>query len=156
MYSETPDIIPFPTSFRGELLTQAELETIKGGTLRLLDEVGVHFPSRQALQIMADHGARINMETQIVRIPPDLVQKAMSTAPRTFVLGVPSPEVVRIYDAVLAANQSGRLAIRPGMAAQEVDRIARRAITLAGYGEYFIHRAGHGLGHHEQSLFGWR
>lgn len=65
---------------------------------------------------------------------------------RTFVLGAPSPEIERIHDAVLAANQSGRLAVRPGMPAQEVDRAARRAITLAGYGEYFIHRTGHGLG----------
>jgi Xaa-Pro dipeptidase len=65
---------------------------------------------------------------------------------RTFVLGTPSAEVERIYDTVLAANQSGRLAVRPGMLAQEVDRIARRAITLAGYGEYFVHRTGHGLG----------
>jgi Xaa-Pro dipeptidase len=65
---------------------------------------------------------------------------------RTFVLGSPTPEMERIHDAVLAANQSGRLSIRPGMPAQEVDRAARRAITLAGYGEYFIHRTGHGLG----------
>ncbi|HSJ53274.1 MAG TPA: M24 family metallopeptidase, partial [Anaerolineae bacterium] len=65
---------------------------------------------------------------------------------RTFVLGEPSDEIVRIYDAVLAANQSGRLATRPGLPAQEVDRAARRAITLAGYGQYFIHRTGHGLG----------
>ncbi|MFC2036480.1 M24 family metallopeptidase [Chloroflexota bacterium] len=65
---------------------------------------------------------------------------------RTFVLGAPTPEMARIHDAVLAANQSGRLAVRPGMATQEVDRVARRAITLAGYGEYFIHRTGHGLG----------
>jgi len=65
---------------------------------------------------------------------------------RTFVLGAPSPEIKRIHDAVLAANQSGRLAIRPGIPAQEVDRAARRAITQAGYGEYFIHRTGHGLG----------
>ncbi|MBN1661435.1 MAG: aminopeptidase P family protein [Anaerolineae bacterium] len=65
---------------------------------------------------------------------------------RTFVLGTPTPEMVRIHDAVLAANQSGRLAARPGLPAQEVDRAARRAITLAGYGDYFIHRTGHGLG----------
>jgi len=87
MYSETPDIIPFPTSFKSELLTQAELETLKGGTLRLLDEVGVHFPSRKALEIFADHGAKVDMDTEIVRIPPDLVEEAMSTAPRSFVLG---------------------------------------------------------------------
>jgi Xaa-Pro dipeptidase len=65
---------------------------------------------------------------------------------RTFVVGAPSPEAERIHDVVLAANQSGRLAARPGMPAQEVDRTARRAITLAGYGEFFIHRTGHGLG----------
>jgi Xaa-Pro dipeptidase len=65
---------------------------------------------------------------------------------RTFVVGAPSPEAARIHDVVLAANQSGRLAVRSGMPAQEVDRIARRAITLAGYGEHFIHRTGHGLG----------
>jgi Xaa-Pro dipeptidase len=65
---------------------------------------------------------------------------------RTFVLGTPTPEMERIHDAVLAANRSGRLAVRPELPAQEVDRAARRAITLAGYGEYFIHRTGHGLG----------
>jgi trimethylamine--corrinoid protein Co-methyltransferase len=87
VYSETPDIIPFPTSFKGKVLTQAELKTLKGGTLHLLDEVGVHFPSRKALEIFADHGAKVDMDTETVRIPPDLVQKAMSTAPRSFVLG---------------------------------------------------------------------
>ncbi len=65
---------------------------------------------------------------------------------RTFVLGRLSPEVEPIYDAVLAANEAARLAIRPGLPAQEVDRVARRAITLAGYGNYFTHRTGHGLG----------
>ncbi|MFN2243234.1 MAG: M24 family metallopeptidase [Anaerolineae bacterium] len=65
---------------------------------------------------------------------------------RSFVLGVPTPEMERIHDAVLAANQAGRLAVRPNMLAQDVDRAARRAITLAGYGAYFIHRTGHGLG----------
>lgn len=65
---------------------------------------------------------------------------------RTFVLGSPSSEIEKIYDAVLAANQAGRLAVRPAMAAQDVDRVTRRPITLAGYGEFFIHRTGHGLG----------
>jgi Xaa-Pro dipeptidase len=65
---------------------------------------------------------------------------------RTFVLGTPTSEMIRMHDAVVAANQSGRLAVRPGMAAQEVDRAARRAVSLAGYGSYFMHRTGHGLG----------
>jgi len=65
---------------------------------------------------------------------------------RTFVIGAPTAEMLRMHDAVLAANQAGRLAVRPGLPCQEVDRAARRSITLAGYGEYFIHRTGHGLG----------
>jgi Xaa-Pro dipeptidase len=65
---------------------------------------------------------------------------------RTFVVGRPAAAVERIYDAVLAANQAGRMVARPGLAAQEVDRAARRVIAQAGYGDYFIHRTGHGLG----------
>jgi len=87
MHSETPDIIAFPTTLKQDLLTPAQLTTLKGGTLQLLAEVGVHFPSRRALEIFAHHGAQVDRETQIVRIPPDLVHKAMSTAPRSFVLG---------------------------------------------------------------------
>jgi trimethylamine--corrinoid protein Co-methyltransferase len=86
-YSETPDIIPFTSPFKGELLTQAQLTTLRRGTLRLLEEVGVRFPSRQALEIFAGHGAHVDWDQQIVRIPSGLVERAMSTAPRSFVLG---------------------------------------------------------------------
>ena len=86
-YSDTPDIVAFPSTFKTELLASSQLETLRAGTLRLLDEVGVHFPSRKACEILADHGAKVDLETGIVRIPPDLVLKAMSTAPRSFVLG---------------------------------------------------------------------
>jgi Xaa-Pro dipeptidase len=65
---------------------------------------------------------------------------------RTFVLGETSAEMVAIYEAVLRANSAGRLAVRAGVAAQDVDRAARRAIVDAGYGDRFIHRTGHGLG----------
>ncbi len=87
MYSETPNIIPFTSPFKSELLTPAQLESLKDGTLHILEEVGIHFPSRKALEIFAEHGAQVDMEQEIVRIPPDLVKKAMSTAPRSFVLG---------------------------------------------------------------------
>ncbi len=44
------------------------------------------------------------------------------------------------------ANQEAIKAARPGIAAQELDRIAREVIEDSGYGKYFIHRTGHGLG----------
>ena len=102
MYSETPDILPFTTSLKDELLSQAQLETLKNGTLLLLEEVGVHFPSRRALELFADHGAKVDMEQEIVRIPPDLVFKAMTTAPRSFVLGGREPR----FDMVLDGNRT--------------------------------------------------
>jgi Xaa-Pro aminopeptidase len=51
-----------------------------------------------------------------------------------------------IYAVVQAANAAGRAAARPGVTGQDVDRITRRVIEEAGYGSYFTHRTGHGLG----------
>jgi trimethylamine--corrinoid protein Co-methyltransferase len=87
MFSETPDIIPFSSPHKMGVFSPSELQTIKNGTLHLLSEVGVHFPSEKALRIFSDHGANVNWDTKVVCIPPGLVEKAMSTAPRSFVLG---------------------------------------------------------------------
>ncbi len=65
---------------------------------------------------------------------------------RTFCLGKPSAEMQKIYDTVLAANEAAIRAAGPGVAMGDVDRAARQVIVAAGYGEYFIHRTGHGLG----------
>ncbi len=65
---------------------------------------------------------------------------------RTFALGEPSAEIRRIYELVKQANAAGRAAARPGASGQDVDRAARRVIDDAGYGQYFTHRTGHGLG----------
>jgi len=70
----------------------------------------------------------------------------VSDITRTFALGEVKPELRRIYDVVLEANRAGREACRPGVAAQSVDRAARAAVQKAGYGEYFTHRTGHGIG----------
>lgn len=65
---------------------------------------------------------------------------------RTFVIGDLAPRFKRVYEVVRAANRAGREAVRPGIPAEAVDRAARVVIEEAGYGEYFIHRTGHGLG----------
>jgi Xaa-Pro aminopeptidase len=69
-----------------------------------------------------------------------------SDVTRTVHVGEPSPEFVRAYEAVLAANQAAFEAVRPGVSCQEIDRAARSVLTDAGYGDAFIHRTGHGLG----------
>jgi Xaa-Pro dipeptidase len=65
---------------------------------------------------------------------------------RTFVVGQPSAEIRTIYEVVKQANAAGRNAARPGATGEDVDRAARKVITAAGYGQYFTHRTGHGLG----------
>src|SRR5574341_1162777 len=71
----------------------------------------------------------------------------ISDITRTFMVGGPPGEKFRaVYEAVKAGNAAGRAAAGPGVPCQEVDRAARKAITEAGFGEYFIHRTGHGIG----------
>lgn len=65
---------------------------------------------------------------------------------RTFVCGEWEPKLREIYDAVKAAHDAGIAAVRPGAPCGDVDRAARTVIEQAGYGQYFIHRTGHGLG----------
>ncbi|WP_329336232.1 aminopeptidase P family protein [Streptomyces sp. NBC_01352] len=69
-----------------------------------------------------------------------------SDTSRTVHVGEPSDEERRVHDLVRAAQEAGFRAVRPGVACQEVDRAARAVIADAGYGEYFIHRTGHGIG----------
>lgn len=65
---------------------------------------------------------------------------------RTFTVGPIAPQLERVYEIVKEANAAGCAAVRPGVPAQEVDRAARQVIAQAGYGQYFVHRTGHGLG----------
>jgi Xaa-Pro aminopeptidase len=58
----------------------------------------------------------------------------------------PDDEFRRLHGLVQAAQAAGREAVRPGVAAQELDRTARRVIDDGGYGEQFLHRLGHGIG----------
>ncbi|MCA9930496.1 MAG: aminopeptidase P family protein [Anaerolineales bacterium] len=65
---------------------------------------------------------------------------------RTFAVGAIDPELRRIYNAVKMANEQGKLVSAPGTSGEAVDQAARDVIEEAGYGDYFIHRTGHGLG----------
>lgn len=58
----------------------------------------------------------------------------------------PDAEVRKVHDAVLRAQEAGYRAAREGAEAQAVDAAARAVISDAGYGEFFIHRLGHGIG----------
>lgn len=76
----------------------------------------------------------------------------VSDMTRTFIIGEPTDEQRKIYNAVHEANLAGIEAAVHGIPMNEVDRKAREIIDASGYGEYFTHRIGHGLGYglHEQ------
>ena len=65
---------------------------------------------------------------------------------RTVFIGKATDEQKRIYDLVRTANEAGRAAVRPGVPLKEIDHTARKVIEDAGYGQFFIHRTGHGIG----------
>jgi Xaa-Pro aminopeptidase len=69
-----------------------------------------------------------------------------SDTTRTVHVGEPSKEERAVHDLVRSAQQAAFEAVRPGVTCQEIDRVARAMIADAGYGAYFVHRTGHGIG----------
>ncbi|GMQ82663.1 MAG: aminopeptidase P family protein [Rhodothermia bacterium] len=65
---------------------------------------------------------------------------------RMFAFGEPEPELRKIVEIVQQSNAAGRRKTAPGRAAGDIDFAARSVIEEAGYGEFFTHRTGHGLG----------
>ncbi len=70
----------------------------------------------------------------------------ISDLTRTFAVGDIDKEYVKIHKIVQEANAAGRAAAQPGVPCADVDKAARDVIEQAGYGEYFTHRTGHGIG----------
>jgi Xaa-Pro aminopeptidase len=69
-----------------------------------------------------------------------------SDSTRTYVIGTPPPEFAAYYQVLKDAQDAACAAVRPGVRAEDIDAAARRPITEAGYGGYFVHRTGHGIG----------
>lgn len=75
-----------------------------------------------------------------------IVDGYYSDITRTVVFGEPSRRQKRIWETVLKANRVALNYVRPGVTCESVDGVARKVIEEAGFGEYFIHRLGHGIG----------
>ncbi|MBQ7220112.1 MAG: aminopeptidase P family protein [Synergistaceae bacterium] len=75
-----------------------------------------------------------------------MVEGYMSDITRNFALGNISDKAREINSVLLHAHHEAVKALRPGVHGKDVDAVARKVITDAGYGEFFIHGLGHGLG----------
>ncbi|MGZ4805404.1 MAG: M24 family metallopeptidase [Ilumatobacteraceae bacterium] len=65
---------------------------------------------------------------------------------RTFFVGDPTPQQTELYEVVLSAQRAGVAAVEAGISTSELDAVCRDAIAEAGFGEWFSHGTGHGVG----------
>ena len=66
---------------------------------------------------------------------------------RTFFFGKPkNQDLIKVLDTVIEAQKLGREAVKPGIATKEIDKICRDYIEKQGYGKFFTHSTGHGVG----------
>ena len=85
-------------------------------------------------------------DTVVVDIGGTMPSGYCSDCTRTYVIGEPSAEFAAYYQVLKDAQDAACAAVRPGTSAESVDAAARDPITAAGYGEFFLHRTGHGIG----------
>jgi Xaa-Pro aminopeptidase len=85
-------------------------------------------------------------DTVVVDIGGTMPTGYCSDCTRTYALGAPPADVAEYYQVLKDAQDAACAAVRAGVAAEAVDAAAREPITAAGYGEYFVHRTGHGIG----------
>jgi len=125
---------------------------------------GLSFPSIVAsgLRSSLPHGEATDkrvLEGEFLTLDYGCVYKSYcSDMTRTLVVGKPTEKMVEIYSIVLEAQERASKAYKPGMLAVDVDKIARDYISKKGYGEFFGHSLGHGVGRevHEAPTIGYR
>jgi Xaa-Pro aminopeptidase len=96
-------------------------------------------------------------EPVVVDIGGPMPDGYCSDATRVYCAGDPPPEFTAYYEVLRQAQEAGVNAVRPGATAGSVDAACRDVIAAAGYGEFFIHRTGHGIGldgHEEPYIVG--
>ena len=118
-------------------------------------ELGAEGPSFTPLICFGKNGAEPHHDSDGTRLAPgDTVimdvgliwKRYCSDMTRTAQFGEVTDDQKRVYDIVYAANRAGIAACRPGVLMKDIDRAARKVIEDAGYGPYFTHRTGHGIG----------
>jgi trimethylamine--corrinoid protein Co-methyltransferase len=91
MTIERPAIQPLKAKNRYRFTSDEQLDLLQQATFEILETVGVRFPSEKALRILDDHGAQVDWKTQVVKMKPDLVWKALENMPRYYHLGARDP-----------------------------------------------------------------
>ncbi|MDJ0330902.1 Xaa-Pro peptidase family protein [Planococcus sp. S3-L1] len=129
-----------------EVMTEIELALKKRGVTHMSFDTTV-LAGDKAASPHGKTGDRKLKNGDLVLFDLGVVHKGYcSDITRTLALGEPSEEQKAVYDIVYRSETAALEAVKPGVTAAELDQISRKVITDAGYGEYFTHRLGHGLG----------
>ena len=98
-------------------------------------------PHHTAADRQLQHGDAV-----VVDIGGTMPSGYCSDCTRTYAIGAPPAEFAAYYQVLKDAQEAACAIVRPGIPAEAVDAAARGPIAAAGYGEYFVHRTGHGIG----------
>ncbi|MDN7240253.1 Xaa-Pro peptidase family protein [Planococcus sp. N028] len=140
-----------------EVMTEIELALKKRGVTHMSFDTTV-LSGPKAASPHGKTGDRKIQKGDLVLFDLGVIHKGYcSDITRTVAFGEPNEEQKAVYDVVLQAELAAVNAVKPGITAAELDQTARQVIEDAGYGEFFTHRLGHGLGisvHEFPSLHG--
>lgn len=133
-------------------MTEIEVADEIEAYMRSLGAEGLSFPTIVVSGTRGDqiHGEPSDKEIEIgdfVTIDMGAVYEGYcGDMTRTVAIGTPTEEMAEVYDIVLEAQLAGLEAIKAGEKCFDVDKLVRDIIEDAGYGEYYIHGTGHGVG----------
>ncbi len=86
-----------------QLLSEGEQERVHEKSIKILEEVGIKFLSDKALQVLEKNGAKVDRSEKLAKIPREMVDQALKTAPKSFVLGARNPQ----FDAAYPSQHTG-------------------------------------------------
>ncbi len=141
-----------------EGITEIELDTI--GNNAVLERSSVEYPdyavrfinmspsgnSRSALVHVFSTSKKLEKGDFVVHTRLVSLHGYYGECERTFVVGEPTEKQKEVFEVVTKAQLAAIDAAEPGVSVSKLDDIARGIITDAGYGKYFLHRTGHGIG----------
>ncbi len=137
----------------GDGFTEAQVRNLLEVRMRELGAVGPSYetivatgPVNSALPHHRPSDTLIEVGHTVIIDVGALVDGYHSDMTRSFVIGEPTALQRELYDLVSAAQAAGLAAVSAGMSVKELDGVCRGIIGAAGYGEWFTHGTGHGVG----------
>ncbi|MDO8363840.1 MAG: aminopeptidase P family protein [Actinomycetota bacterium] len=137
----------------GEGLTEAQVRNLLEVRMRELGATGPSYetivasgPVNGALPHHRPTDRVITAGDLVIIDVGALVDGYHSDMTRTFVTGEPTAQQQELYEVVLAAQRAGVAAVAAGVSVKQLDGVCRGIITEAGFGDWFTHGTGHGVG----------